>query len=583
MVTTAHEVHGNIIRRRTIAATDNLTVDTLLRIQENYEFNLSWVGDPCSPTPWKRVMCLGNTVISLDLSNMNLSALIVPVFGDLMDLQSLDLHNNTLLAGIDNLVPLTDLQVLNLSFNLLNGAIPDLIGMDSLQTLDLQHNRLGGTLPTSLGSLPVLKELNVENNSLIGPVPSSLNRSSLILRTSGNPCINNPCNQPSAAVVPPSLAPLKSRTPASPSVASLPKRKDMSVIVGGSIGGALAFLLILGILLINLRRTNRKDMLSSSSRKRTNLTAFNGAKRFSLKEVKKATGKFKDPIGHGSFGPVYLGKLVDGQRVAVKVRSDTSEIGCDSFVNEVFLLSQLQHQNLVSLIGFCLEANQQILIYEYLPGGAFNEHLYGKKAKRRQLSWKKRLQIVVGAASGLEYLHEHNPRIIHRDVKTNNILLDAEWNAKVSDFGLSKHLEKDDTTHVTTMVKGTAGYLDPEYYETQQLTEKSDVYSFGVVLLEIICGREPLSQDCPPDEYNLVFWARSFLERGSYGPLVDKSLENSFSLKSMETTVLLAAWCLDRVASKRPSMHEIVKELKSALTIEQECTDSLSTVHSASR
>lgn len=549
--------------------TKSPTVTALSNIKSMYGFNLSWVNDPCIPTPWKGVMCSGTSVVSLNLSNMNLNGDIAPAFGDLIDLQTLDLHNNSLMTGMKDLVPLIDLQMLDLSFNLLQGVIPDLTGMNSLQTLDLQSNKLSGTLPVSLGSLPALKDLNVENNTLSGPIPESLNKSSLTLRTSGNPCIDISCNPPGPPVPPPPPEPILS---SSPPLTAPSEKSYTTAIVGGSVGG-VAVLVIIGGLLFCLYRRQRKEMQPVPSRRNNeNLSAWNGVKRFSLKEVKKGTSNFKEPIGHGSFGPVYSGRLANGQRVAVKVRTDASQIGHDSFVNEVFLLSQVHHQNLVSLIGFCLEAKQQILIYEYLAGGTFTDHLYGDKAKRKRLVWKKRLQIAVGAATGLEYLHSHNPRIIHRDVKSNNILLDADLTAKVSDFGLSKHLEKDDATHVTTAVKGTAGYLDPEYYATQQLTEKSDVYSFGVVLLEIICGREPLSQEVPPDQYNLVFWAKPFLETGSFHSVVDKSLENTYSTRSMEIVIKLAARCIDRVASSRPSMWELLEELKAALAIEVETT-----------
>lgn len=575
----AHQVLATVdhinFSSKAVNATDSTTVNALLNIQALYGFNLSWEKDPCIPTPWQRVKCYSNTVISLDLSHMNLSAVIAAAFGDLIDLQTLDLHSNSLMAGVENLEPLVDLQVLNLSFNLLHGSIPNLDGMVNLKKLDLQNNNFTGALPESLGNLPNLQELNVENNKLVGPIPASLNKSSLDLRLSGNPCLGNVCGSPSPPnphVVEGSPPPTMVMT-ASPPFFTAPtkqKHKKVSVIYGASISGALALLIICGILLMSLLRRQKRGMQPLSSQSRKYLNASTGAQRFSLEEVKKGTSNLSNPIGLGSFGPVYLGRLADGQRVAVKVRSDTSQIGSESFANEVFLLSQAQHQNLVSLIGFCMEENQHILIYEYLPGGTLMDQLYGNKAKKRPLVWKKRLQIALGAATGLDYLHRHIPKIIHRDVKSNNILLDAELNAKVSDFGLSKHLPDDDATHVTTVVKGTAGYLDPEYYATKQLTDKSDVYSFGVVLLEVICGREPLSQNCRPEQYNLVSWAKPFLETCSIGSIVDKSLESRYSLQSMDAVAQLAARCVDRDPSSRPSMQEVVGELKVALAVEEQ-------------
>jgi serine/threonine protein kinase len=185
------------------------------------------------------------------------------------------------------------------------------------------------------------------------------------------------------------------------------------------------------------------------------------------------------------------------------------------------------------------------------------------------LDWKKRLKIAVDAAAGIEYLHNgSNTKIIHRDVKCSNILLDSDLNAKVCDFGLSKQIVQADATHVTTVVKGTAGYLDPEYYSTQQLTEKSDVYSFGVVLLELICGREPLTHTGSPDTYNLVLWAKPYLQAGDYN-VVDKNLQNNYSTESLKRVASIASRCVERDASQRPTMAEVLSELKESLAIEE--------------
>ncbi|KAK0583416.1 hypothetical protein LWI29_036747 [Acer saccharum] len=286
------------------------------------------------------------------------------------------------------------------------------------------------------------------------------------------------------------------------------------------------------------------------------LRNWNAARVFSYKEIKSATNNFKEVIGRGSFGSVYLGKLADGKSVAVKVRFDRTQLGADSFINEVCLLSQVGHQNLVSLEGFCHESKQQILVYEYLPGGSLADHLYGPNSKKLSLSWVRRLKIAVDAAKGLDYLHNGSePRIIHRDVKCSNILLDRDMNAKVCDFGLSKQVTQADATHVTTVVKGTAGYLDPEYYSTQQLTEKSDVYSFGVVLLELICGREPLSHSGTPDSFNLVLWAKPYLQAGTF-EIVDESIKASFDAESMRKAALVAVRSVERDASQRPTIAE---------------------------
>nr|KJB10149.1 hypothetical protein B456_001G186800 [Gossypium raimondii] len=295
---------------------------------------------------------------------------------------------------------------------------------------------------------------------------------------------------------------------------------------------------------------------------------WNAERIFSYKEIKAATNNFKEVIGRGSFGSVYLGKLSDGKPVAVKVRFDKTQLGADSFINEVHLLSQIHHQNLVSLEGFCHELKHQILVYEYLPGGSLADHLYGPNSQKVSLSWIRRLKIAVDAAKGLDYLHNgSDPRIIHRDVKCSNILLDCEMNAKVCDFGLSKQVTLADATHVTTVVKGTAGYLDPEYYSTQQLTEKSDVYSFGVVLLELICGREPLTHSGTPDSFNLVLWAKPYLQAGAL-EIVDDNLKGTFDVESMRKAALVTVRCVERDASRRPTIAQVLGELKEAYSLQ---------------
>ncbi|XP_047178076.1 probable LRR receptor-like serine/threonine-protein kinase At5g48740, partial [Vigna umbellata] len=313
-------------------------------------------------------------------------------------------------------------------------------------------------------------------------------------------------------------------------------------------------------------KTKQHYEASHTSRGEMDTRNWGAAKVFSYKEIKVATRNFKEIIGKGSFGSVYLGKLPEGKSVAVKVRFDRSQLGADSFINEVNLLSKIRHQNLVSLEGFCHERKHQILVYEYLPGGSLADHLYG--CQKISLSWVRRLKIAVDAAKGLDYLHNGSePRIIHRDVKCSNILLDMEMNGKVCDLGLSKQVTQADATHVTTVVKGTAGYLDPEYYSTQQLTEKSDVYSFGVVLLELICGREPLTHSGNPDSFNLVLWAKPYLQAGAY-EIVDEDIRGSFDPLSMKKAAFIAIESVHRDASQRPSIAEVLTELKEAYDIQ---------------
>ncbi|KAG2666977.1 hypothetical protein I3760_15G091000 [Carya illinoinensis] len=217
-----------------------------------------------------------------------------------------------------------------------------------------------------------------------------------------------------------------------------------------------------------------------------------GARWFSYDELRKCTNNFaeRNEIGSGAFGKVYRGLLSDGLVVAIKRAQQGSTQGLLEFKTEIELLSRVHHKNLVGLVGFCFEQEEQMLIYEFMPNGTIRDSLSGKSGI--YLDWNRRLYVALGSGTGLAYLHEHaNPPIIHRDVKSTNILLDENLTAKVADFGLSKLVSDTSNGHISTQVKGTMGYLDPEYYQTQQLTEKSDVYSFGVFMLELLTSKRP--------------------------------------------------------------------------------------------
>ncbi|KAL3683269.1 hypothetical protein R1sor_001291 [Riccia sorocarpa] len=288
-----------------------------------------------------------------------------------------------------------------------------------------------------------------------------------------------------------------------------------------------------------------------------------GARYFSLNDVKKATGNFaeRNVVGVGGYGKVYRGTLADGEVVAIKRAQEGSMQGKDEFKNEIELLSRVHHKNLVSLLGFCYDKdhNEQMLIYQYMPNGTLRDHLLGRTED--PLTWQTRLNIALGSAKGLAYLHEMaNPPVIHRDIKSTNILLDDKWVAKVADFGLSKTAPPEGSKgHVSTQVKGTLGYLDPEYYMTQQLTEKSDVYSFGVVLLELLTARAPIENN----RY-IVREVRDTLERGGVAALrsmLDRHIRDC-PANELEDFLQLALHCVEEAAKNRPNMDEVVKELE---------------------
>ncbi|CAJ2669134.1 unnamed protein product [Trifolium pratense] len=291
---------------------------------------------------------------------------------------------------------------------------------------------------------------------------------------------------------------------------------------------------------------------------------------FTIAEIKAATNNFDDIfiIGVGGFGNVYKGYIDGVTPVAIKRLKPGSQQGVNEFMNEIELLSQLRHIHLVSLIGYCNEGAEMILVYDFMQRGTLCEYLYG--SDNELLTWKQRLEILLGAARGLHYLHTGaKQNIIHRDVKSTNILLDEKWVAKVSDFGLSKVGPTGmSMTHVSTVVKGSLGYLDPEYYMRQRLTVKSDVYSFGVVLLEVLCARPPLVRSLDKKTSSLVIWfQRCYKEDSILEDMVDPFIKDSITTKCLKYYSQMVLSCLHDDGNQRMSMSDVVGALEFALQL----------------
>ncbi|KAH8936946.1 hypothetical protein BDL97_17G112500 [Sphagnum fallax] len=497
-----------------------------------------WTGDPCVPVPYPWVTCSTDSnfvpsITAVNLSGYNLTGPISPSFGNLLSLTSLALD-----------------------YNGLNGSLPLLNRLANLQYLFLQNNSLSGTIPYWLAELPSLSQLFVWNNNFSSQIPPSLlskNSNWNFTYLPGNPFLQGPSSM------------------------SNTKSTNIAIIIGPVLGGILALVIIISLVLFIQRKSHikTKERTLVGGHLKMMKVAHAGGNPYSLAEVVTATNNFKIQIGKGGFGPVYYGKLEDGQEVAIKILDVKSSQGPSEFFNEVDVLSRASHRNLVLLIGYCLENDQQMLIYEYMHKGSLYDHLYGdlSTSTNEQLDWTTRLHIALNASQGLEYLHSGcNPSIIHRDVKTSNILLPSDMkNAKVADFGLSRLTYGENITHVTTNVKGTTGYLDPEYFTSQCLSVKSDVYSFGVVLLEIVSGRKAIDTMLQNREaWNLCDWVRINLQEGNINKILDPIVKASNpNLDALWKVAEIAIQCVEPKAIHRPIMTKVVEELRIAINLQE--------------
>ncbi|KAL8205969.1 hypothetical protein R6Q57_009520 [Mikania cordata] len=353
------------------------------------------------------------------------------------------------------------------------------------------------------------------------------------------------------------------------------KSSNQGIIIGSVVGG------FVGLLLLALAITYGIYQKRQAAKAKQNnpfanwgldnsdaggVPQLKGARWFSFEELKACTSNFsKDNIiGSGGYGKVYKGTLDTGHVVAIKRAQQGSLQGAKEFKTEIELLSRIHHKNVVALVGFCYEQGEQMLVYEYISNGTLKDNLSGKCESRIRLDWMKRLKIALDSAKGVTYLHElANPPILHRDIKSNNILLDADLTAKVADFGISKLLGDGSEGYVSTQVKGTLGYMDPEYYMTQIATEKSDVYSFGVVLLELLTARPPLKNG----RY-VVREVQDAIEKSNGLYLIlDPDLGSFQSLGGLTKFVELAMSCVQDLGVDRPKMGHVVREIESIIDL----------------
>ncbi|ESQ42386.1 hypothetical protein EUTSA_v10012663mg [Eutrema salsugineum] len=444
--------------------------------------------------------------------------------------------------------PCVPQQLRDLSSSGLTGTIAAAIqNLTQLENLDLSNNNLTGGVPEFLNNMKSLLVINLSGNDLNGSIPQALQREGLELVVEGNPrlCLSGSCRKPS--------------------------KKKVLVPIVASVVSAAIFIAVLVLSLV-LRKKKSTTVEGLQLPPRTPMDTFANSpepsfdqksRRFTYSEVIKMTNNFQRVLGKGGFGYVYHGTVNSFEQVAVKVLSQFSTQGYKQFKAEVDLLLRVHHTNLVSLVGYCYEGDHLALIYEFLPNGNLKEHLAGKGGKSI-INWGIRLRIALEAAQGLEYLHSGcTPPMVHRDVKTANILLDENFKAKLADFGLSRSFQFGGESHESTVIAGTPGYLDPEYYNSGRLGEKSDVYSFGIVLLEMITNQPVISE-----KSHITQWVGYKLNRGDINGIMDLNLCEVYDTNSAWRTLELAMSCADPYSANRPTMSHVIHELKECLACE---------------
>ncbi|KAF8106413.1 hypothetical protein N665_0139s0010 [Sinapis alba] len=484
-------------------------VNAVTGIKTSYKVKRNWQGDPCMPNDylWEGLNCSNDSLTPPRITSLNLS-----------------------------------------SSGLTGHLSPSFSNLTMIQELDLSNNGLTGDIPEFLSRLKFLRVLNLEKNKLTGSVPSDLlersKTGSLSLKVGENPGL---CSEVSCR---------KSN------------RKTLVTALAASFA-ALFILMLLSGVFWKIKNRRKKPVNSEVEEDADNgirnnpKTNSENKLLFTYADVVKMTNNFGRVLGRGGFGTVYHG-YYNNIQVAVKLLSETSAQGFKEYRSEVEVLVRVHHVNLTALIGYFHETDQMGLIYEFMANGNMADHLSGKYDNI--LSWRQRLQVALDAAQGLEYLHcGCKPPIVHRDVKTSNILLNDKNRAKLADFGLSRSFQTESRSHVSTLVAGTPGYLDPLCFETNGLNEKSDIYSFGVVLLEMITGKTVISES-QRKRVHVSEWVISILKStNDVNNVIDSKMPRGFDANSVWKVVELALASVSQNVSERPNMQQIVRGLSECL------------------
>ncbi|CAM8876774.1 unnamed protein product [Rhodiola kirilowii] len=501
--------------------------------------------DPCS---WRMVTCASDGFVSsLELPSQSLSGTLSSGIGNLSNLENVLLQSNSISGPIPSSIgKLEKLQALDLSHNLFSGGIPDTLGnLKNLNYLRLNNNSLTGPIPESLSQIIGLTLVDLSFNNFSGSLPNITARTFKII---GNPllCGLNSSNNCSASPPEPLILPPDSLG------GSTSKSHHVAIAIGASSGGIL-LVVVLGFLAWRYRHS--KQVFFDVNDQYDPEICFGHLKRYSFKELRNATDHFnsKNILGKGGFGVVYKGILNNGKIVAVKRLNDYNAIGGEiQFQTEVELISLAVHRNLLRLCGFCSTENERLLVYPYMPNGSVASRLKDCTRGQPALDWSRRKMIALGTARGLLYLHEQcDPKIIHRDVKAANILLDEDFEAVVGDFGLAKLLDHRES-HVTTAVRGT---VNPP--------KKTDVFGFGILLLELITGCKALDIGKGANQKGVTLdWVKKLHKEGKLSQVVDKDLRQNYDHIELEEIIQVALLCTQFNPSHRPKMSEVLKMLE---------------------
>ncbi|KAF4360263.1 hypothetical protein F8388_020554 [Cannabis sativa] len=483
-----------------------------------------------------------------EMTTMGLAGTLSPSIGNLTHLRTMLLQNNHLTGSIPaEIGKLSQLHTLDLSGNELEGKIPS-----SLGSLRLSRNKLVGPIPKPVASLSGLSFLDLSFNNLSGPTPNILAQAYSI---TGN---NFLCSPSSAQICMGNSKPINDTS--SPAKVTGHHRWVLSVAIGISCTFVISVMLI-----VCWVHWYRSRLFSTSYVQQDYEFDISQLKRFAFRDLQIATSNFsrKNILGQGGFGVVYRGCLPNGTMVAVKRLKDPNYTGEMQFQTEVEMIGLALHRNLLRLYGFCMTSNERLLVYPYMVNGSVADRLRETCREKPSLDWNRRLHIGLGTARGLLYLHEQcNPKIIHRDVKAANILLDESFEAVVGDFGLAKLLDRRDS-HVTTAVRGTVGHIAPEYLSTGQSSEKTDVFGFGILLLELITGQKALDAGNGQVQKGMILeWVKTLHQEKKLEVIVDKDLKGCFDPDDLEISVELALQCTQSNPNLRPKMSEILKILE---------------------